>query len=96
MSSIHRPTTFEEAVETVNWFKTNNAFERNQNVDTYLYQHWKQAKFGNARSTTKPSIFHPIDLAKWSAWDKLNGMSSETARSKYLLYVQSLYDSLKK
>ena len=54
-----------------------------------LYGLFKQGTIGDV-NTNKPGIFDPKGRAKWDAWEKNKGMSSEDAMKAYIELVQQL------
>lgn len=54
-----------------------------------LYALYKQGSEGDV-SGDKPGFFDFVGVAKYEAWEKLEGMSSEDARNKYVELVRSL------
>ncbi|NBB93992.1 MAG: acyl-CoA-binding protein [Gammaproteobacteria bacterium] len=54
-----------------------------------LYALYKQGSEGDV-SGEKPGFFDFVGVAKYEAWEKLNGMSSEEAKKKYVDMVESL------
>lgn len=54
-----------------------------------LYGLFKQATIGDV-NTSRPGIFDPKGRAKWDAWEKNKGMSSEDAMKKYIELVEQL------
>lgn len=48
-----------------------------------FYSLYKQYKEGDCNKS-KPSLFHPKERAKWSAWQKRKGLSKEEAAQKYI------------
>ena len=49
-------------------------------------------KLGNGAATTekKPGFRDMVGRAKWDAWNKLNGTSSDDAKQQYIDLIQSL------
>ena len=54
-----------------------------------LYSLYKQASVGDV-SGDKPGLFDFVGQAKYSAWEKLAGMSPEAAKQAYVDLVVSL------
>ena len=52
----------------------------------FLYANYKQALFGN-NTTTKPSIFDRVAMAKWKSWLAVLGKSKEEAMNDYIKKV---------
>ena len=55
-----------------------------------FYSLFKQATEGDV-ATKKPSIFDMVAFAKWTAWDKLRGLTTEQAMEKYIARVEEEY-----
>ena len=56
----------------------------------YLYSQYKQAHFGD-NNTDKPSLFDRIAMAKWKAWNEVNGQSKEESINKYIRKLKDVY-----
>ena len=54
-----------------------------------LYALYKQATVGNV-NTSRPGQFDFVGRAKWDAWDKLKGTSTEEAMQMYIDLVDEL------
>ncbi|EEH58200.1 uncharacterized protein MICPUCDRAFT_16138 [Micromonas pusilla CCMP1545] len=54
-----------------------------------LYGWFKQANVGDC-NIARPGMFDPKGKAKWDAWDKCKGVSSEEAMKNYVELVESL------
>lgn len=54
-----------------------------------LYALYKQGSEGDAKGP-KPGFFDFVGTAKYEAWEKLAGMSSEQAMKKYIDLVKTL------
>ena len=54
-----------------------------------IYALYKQATSGD-NEEKKPSFSDMVGRAKWDAWNKLNGTSSDDAKQQYIDLVQSL------
>ncbi|KAK8798823.1 hypothetical protein WA158_007907 [Blastocystis sp. Blastoise] len=59
-----------------------------------LYALYKQSVVGDC-DTSRPASFDMVKAAKWDAWNKLKGMSSNEAQLKYIDYVSKLYPDWK-
>ena len=78
-------TKFEATVEQV---QNGTAKKKpSQELKLEFYSLFKQATEGDV-ATKKPSIFDMVAFAKWTAWDKLRGLSSEQAMEKYIARVE--------
>lgn len=55
-----------------------------------LYSLYKQATEGDVKGS-RPGGFDFKGNAKWDAWDKLKGMSSDDAANKYIALVDKLH-----
>ena len=76
---------FESAVE-----RSKTLTERPSNdVLLQLYALFKQATEGDV-NTERPGGFDFKNIAKWDAWKKQEGKSSEEARSEYVELVNKL------
>lgn len=58
-----------------------------------LYSYYKQAVIGK-NNTDTPSLLDFKGQAKWSSWNKLKGMSKQTAQVKYIKLVAKITDNL--
>ena len=58
-----------------------------QEVKLEFYSLFKQATEGDV-AAKKPSIFDMVAFAKWTAWNKLRGLSSDQAMEKYIAIVE--------
>lgn len=78
-------TSFKQAADDVQ-----NLDERPDN-DTLLklYALYKQGSEGDV-SGEKPGFFDFVGVAKYEAWEKLQGMDPEEAKQKYVDLVESL------
>ncbi|MEE4638662.1 MAG: acyl-CoA-binding protein [Wenzhouxiangella sp.] len=54
-----------------------------------LYGYFKQGSQGDV-SGEKPGFFDFVGVAKYEAWEKRRGMSSDEAKQKYIDLVDSL------
>lgn len=54
-----------------------------------LYALYKQGSEGDV-SGEKPGFFDFVGVAKYEAWEKLQGMDADEARQKYIDLVESL------
>ena len=54
-----------------------------------LYALYKQATVGNV-NTSRPGQFDFVGRAKWDAWDKLKGTSTQEAMQMYIDLVEEL------
>ena len=54
-----------------------------------IYALYKQATEGD-NSEKKPSFSDVVERAKWDAWNKLNGTSSDDAKQQYIDLIESL------
>lgn len=54
-----------------------------------LYALYKQGSEGDV-SGEKPGFFDFVGMAKYEAWEKLQGMDSSEAQAKYVELVESL------
>lgn len=54
-----------------------------------LYSHYKQASEGDV-SGDKPGFFDFVGVAKYEAWEKLQGMDPAEAKQRYIDLVESL------
>jgi diazepam-binding inhibitor (GABA receptor modulator, acyl-CoA-binding protein) len=57
-----------------------------------LYAAFKQATVGDASTAKKPGRFDLVGKAKYDAWTKLAGVSSDDAKQRYIATVQRLLD----
>lgn len=54
-----------------------------------IYSLYKQASAGD-NSEKKPGFADMVGRAKWDAWNKLKGVSSDDAKQQYIDLIQSL------
>lgn len=54
-----------------------------------LYGYFKQSTVGDI-NTEKPSFFNFKETSKWSAWEKVKGMSKIQAQGQYIKLVKDL------
>ena len=54
-----------------------------------IYALYKQATAGD-NEEKKPGFTDMVGRAKWDAWNKLNGTSSDDAKQQYIDLIQSL------
>ena len=54
-----------------------------------LYGLFKQASLGDVTGD-RPGVFDPKGRAKWDAWSKLRGQSSEAAQAAYIALIGRL------
>lgn len=59
------------------------------NTMLQLYGLYKQATIGNV-NTSRPSQFDFVGRAKWDAWEKLKGTSTQEAMQMYVDLVAQL------
>jgi acyl-CoA-binding protein len=57
-----------------------------------LYAAFKQATAGEASNAKKPGRFDLVGKAKYDAWTKLAGVSTDDAKRRYVATVQRLLD----
>ena len=60
----------------------------------FLYSQYQQGSAGDV-SGKRPGMLDMVGRAKYDAWAKLKGMSSDDARQKYITKVESLLESHK-
>lgn len=77
--------SFEQAQQDV---KTLTSRPSNDDM-LFLYAHYKQAAEGDV-SGKRPGMMDMVGRAKYDAWAKLKGTSSEEAMQKYVDKVQEL------
>ena len=56
-----------------------------------MYALYKQGTVGDVQGK-KPGFTDPVGKAKYQAWEKIKGMSSEDAKAQYADLVESLAD----
>ena len=77
--------TFEAAVAN-----SKNLSERPDNATLLkIYALYKQGTSGD-NTEKKPGFSDMVGRAKWDAWNKLNGTSSDDAKQQYIDLIQSL------
>lgn len=60
-----------------------------------LYSLFKQASVGDC-NTSRPGMLDFKGKAKWDAWDRIKGMSQNTAKEKYIQKVEQLVSTIGK
>lgn len=78
-------TRFEQATEEVQKLDT----RPDNNTLLKLYALYKQGSEGDVTGE-KPGFFDFVGVAKYEAWERLQGMGSDEARQKYIDLVESL------
>lgn len=79
--------TFED---TVNYVKTAEGdFKPSNELKLTMYALFKQASEGDV-SGKRPGMLDMVGRAKWDAWEKLKGLSSEDAMQRYIDAVEEL------
>jgi acyl-CoA-binding protein len=76
---------FEQAVEAVKGLTT----DPGNDVKLRLYSLFKQVTQGDV-SGSRPGFTNPVGRAKYDAWAKLSGTSSEAAEEQYVAIVRDL------
>jgi diazepam-binding inhibitor (GABA receptor modulating acyl-CoA-binding protein) len=76
---------FDEAAEAA---KTLNPKPSNDDL-LVLYSLFKQGTVGDC-NTAAPGMMDFTGKAKWNAWNKLKGTSSDDAKTQYIAKVKSL------
>ena len=76
---------FENSAKEINELKKKPDNEELLN----LYGLYKQAKFGNNKSS-KPSIFNIKDKLKWESWEKQKGKGKIKSCKEYINLVEEL------
>ena len=67
-----------------------NLSERPDNATLLkIYALYKQGNSGD-NTEKKPGFSDMVGRAKWDAWNKLNGTSSDDAKQQYIDLIQSL------
>lgn len=80
---------FDKAAEDVKNLKTTPA----DNDLLELYGLYKQATVGDC-NTDKPGFLDFKGKAKWEAWNKLKGKSTDDAQTEYIAKVNALVESI--
>lgn len=78
-------TEFEEAVKAVG----NLSEDPGNDTKLRLYALYKQATVGDADGK-RPGFTNPVGRAKYDAWAKLSGTSSQQAEADYVAQVAKL------
>ena len=81
---------FQKAANSLQSLQTFKSLENSTLLQ--LYSYYKQVTVGD-NSTIKPSILDFKGQAKWTAWNKLKGMSKQTSQVKYIKLVARLSDN---
>ena len=83
MSDLH--AAFEDAVKN-----STSLSERPDNATLLkIYALYKQATAGD-NEEKKPGFTDMVGRAKWDAWNKLSGTSSDDAKQQYIDLIESL------
>jgi len=77
-----------EFKNNVNNVKNINIKPNNETL-LFLYSHYKQATIGNC-NIAKPKIYDVKGTYKYDAWNKLNGMDTNTAKKLYINKIKEL------
>lgn len=72
---------FEDAVDYIQ--NAEGDFEPSNDLKLEFYALYKQATEGDVKGK-KPGMLDVVGRAKYNAWDKLKGMSSDEAMQKYV------------
>ncbi|ARU54462.1 MAG: acyl-CoA-binding protein [Pseudomonadales bacterium] len=76
--------------ETVNYVQTSEGdFKPSNELKLELYALFKQASEGDV-SGKKPGMLDVVGRAKYGAWEKLKGTSSDAAMQKYIDRIEAL------
>lgn len=85
---------FNRAVETL---KTGDKIPVSNEKKLKLYAFYKQALIGTcSTSLSRPSVFSPVERAKFDAWQSLGNISKEEAMTAYSDLIASIIPSNKK
>ena len=76
---------FEQAVEAVKTLTT----DPGNDVKLRLYSLFKQVTEGDVTGS-RPGFTNPVGRAKYDAWSKLSGTSTEAAEEQYVAIVRDL------
>ncbi len=79
--------TFEDAVKYVQ--TAEGDFKPSNELKLEMYALYKQATEGDV-SGKRPGMLDMVNRAKWDAWNKLQGVSSEDAMQRYIDSIESL------
>ena len=80
---------FEKSVHYVKY--TDGGKKLSNQLKLKMYALYKQATQGDV-SGKKPGMMEMVALAKYMAWEKLQGMSTEAAMAEYVAEVSTLTD----
>ncbi|CAO1632119.1 unnamed protein product [Parajaminaea phylloscopi] len=83
---------FEKAVSVVQSMPKDGPVKPSQDDQLTFYALYKQANVGDV-NTARPGMLDFVGKAKWDAWNKLKGKSSDDAKKEY---VDTLIALLKK
>jgi diazepam-binding inhibitor (GABA receptor modulating acyl-CoA-binding protein) len=74
----------------VNYVKTaEGSFNPPNDLKLDIYALYKQATEGDVTGT-RPGMINVVNRAKWDAWAKLKGISSEQAMQRYMDVIESV------
>ncbi|KAM0791886.1 hypothetical protein ACM66B_004141 [Microbotryomycetes sp. NB124-2] len=76
-------TQFDKAVEIIGSLPKDGPIKPSQNEQLTFYGLYKQATIGDV-NTSRPGMMDFTGKAKWDAWKKNEGLSSDEAKSKYV------------
>ncbi|SCV73520.1 BQ2448_7446 [Microbotryum intermedium] len=85
-------TQFDKAVAIVGQLPKDGPVKPSQADQLVFYGLYKQATVGDV-NTSRPGMMDFVGKAKWDAWKKNEGLSSDDAKSKY---VEAFLDILAK
>ncbi|KAL8278311.1 hypothetical protein RQP46_009203 [Phenoliferia psychrophenolica] len=91
MSVTYSSTQFDKAVEIIGGLPKDGEIKPTQDDQLTFYGYFKQAKEGD-NSKPKPGMMDFAGKYKWEAWNKVKGLDSEEAKSKYVEHFIAVLD----
>ncbi|KAF8519525.1 Acbp from Moniliophthora Perniciosa [Gautieria morchelliformis] len=74
---------FEKAVAIVQGLPKEGPVQPTQDDKLFFYANYKQATIGDV-NTARPGMLDFVGKAKWDAWNKAKGTSTEDAKKAYV------------
>lgn len=85
---------FDKAVSVVQSMPKDGPVKPSQNDQLQFYSLYKQATVGDV-NTSRPGMMDFVGKAKWDAWKKVEGKSSDDAKKEYVDTLLSVSDDVR-
>ncbi|GAA5821720.1 hypothetical protein JCM11251_000988 [Rhodosporidiobolus azoricus] len=89
--STYTSAQFDKAVKLIGELPKDGPVQPSQDDKLTFYANFKQANEGD-NTTPKPGMMDFVGKAKWNAWEKVKGKSSEQAKSDYVAHFIAVLD----